>query len=95
VKKPSVQKRRLRVGDQIRIVRMPAAFALPGYHVPPETRWVFRKLIERKRPLRVYQIDVRGFAWVHCRFRRPNGTLRYDSLAVDPDAWEKVKKRRG
>jgi len=73
---------------------MPEAFAQPGYYVHRDTKWVFRMLIERGRPLRVTEIDEQGFPWVHCRFRRSNGNLRYDWLAVDHDAWVKVKKRR-
>jgi hypothetical protein len=87
-------RRKIRVGDQIRIVRMPEAFSRPGYRVHADTKWVFKKLIARGRPLRVSEIDEQGLPWVNCRFRMSNGTWRYDSLAIDNDAWEKVKKRR-
>jgi len=84
----------LRVGDRIRIVRLPGAFAIPGYRVHPDTRWVFESLLKRGRSLRVFKIDESGLPWIHCKFRRKNGSWRYDSLLVDNHAWVKVKKRR-
>lgn len=84
----------LRVGDRIRIFRLPGAFARPGYHVPRDTRWVFQSLLDRERSLRVREIDESGRPWILCKFRQENGSWRNDFLLVDNDAWVKVKRRR-
>jgi hypothetical protein len=52
--------RELRVGDRVRIVRMPWDVDAPGYFFAPETRRLYKKLIARNRPVRVYQVDEYG-----------------------------------
>jgi hypothetical protein len=86
--------RQLRVGDRIRIVRMPSEWALDGYVLPPDTRRLYRLLIARKRPLRIYDIDESGLPWVKCQFRTRNGRWEYHYLAVNDDSWLRVKSRR-
>src|SRR5437660_3280918 len=73
--------RKLRVGDRIRLVRLPSEFNQPGYYLHRETRQVYKRLIERRRPLRVYKIDEWGLPWIRCRFRRKDGSWEYNSLA--------------
>ncbi|MEX0611234.1 MAG: hypothetical protein WD738_08875 [Pirellulales bacterium] len=85
--------RNLRVGDRIRIVRMPSEFDKPGYCVPPMTRRLYKKLIARRRPVRVYEIDEYGRPWIGCQFRDRNGNWEYHALCVDDDSWVRVKKR--
>jgi hypothetical protein len=81
----------LRVGDRIRIVRLPSDWEQPGYHVPPCTRRLYHLLIERRRPLRVYAVDEDGLPWVRCRFRR--GGWEHHFLAVNDDSWVRVRSR--
>ena len=75
----------LRVGDRIRLVAFPTEWDQPGYRAPRSTRKVYRRLIERRRPLRVYQVDEWGMPWVACRFRDPRGNWEYHWLAIDGD----------
>jgi hypothetical protein len=85
--------RDLRIGDRIRIVRMPSGVDAPGYVFPPCTRRLYEKLITRRRSLRVYEIDEWGLPWIQCRFRQKNGTWLYHALAVNDDSWVRVKRR--
>ena len=85
--------RELRVGDRIRIVRMPSAAALEGYVLPRDTRRLYRLLIARNRPLLVYEIDERQLPWIKCQFRTKNGRWEYHFLAVNDDSWVRVKNR--
>ncbi|MFO0798315.1 MAG: hypothetical protein U0804_12630 [Gemmataceae bacterium] len=84
--------RELRVGDRIRVVRLPSGWGRPGYHVPTCTRRLFRRLIERGRPLRVYEVDEDGLPWVRCRFRLAKG-WEHHFLAVNDDSWVRVLSR--
>jgi hypothetical protein len=83
--------RELQVGDPVRIVRMPSDADAPGYYFAPETRRLYRKLIVRARPARVFQIDEFGLPWVRCRFRRKNGTWEHHWLAINDDSWVRVR----
>lgn len=85
--------RDLRVGDRVRIVRMPYDSYAPGYTFFPETRRLYKKLIARQRALRVYEIDEWDSPWIRCRFRRKNGTWEHHFLAIRDDSWVKVKSR--
>jgi hypothetical protein len=85
--------RDLRVGDRIRIVRMPYDAVTPGYTMMPETSRLFKKLIARRRPVRVFQIDEYGHPWIQCRFRRRDGTWESHWLAVNDDSWVRVRHR--
>ena len=82
----------LRLGDRIRVVRFPSEWERPGYHVPPCTRRLYRLLIERGRPVRVYEVDEYGLPWVRCRFRDSNG-WEHHFLAVNDDSWVRVRSR--
>jgi hypothetical protein len=86
--------RGLQVGDRIRIVRMPWDADAPGCTFLPETRRLYKKLIARGRPLRVYQVDEYGLPWVACRFCRKDGRWEYHWLAVNDDSWVRVRSRR-
>ncbi len=85
--------RDLRVGDRIRLVRMPSEFDQAGYYLHRDTRRVYKRLIERRRPVRVYEIDEWGLPWIECRFRRKDGWWERHSLAFNHDGWVRVKRR--
>ena len=85
--------RDLRVGDRIRIVRLPTEWNQPGYHVPPCTRRLCLRLIQRRRPVRVNEIDDGGLPWIACRFCRRNGSWEHHFLAVNDDSWVRVRGR--
>lgn len=85
--------RELRVGDRIRIVRLPGQ-KVPGYYLPPMSRRVYKRLIARRRSVRISSIDEWGVPWFWCRFRQKNGSWDHHALGVNDDSWEKVKRRR-
>jgi hypothetical protein len=85
--------RDLRAGDRIRLVRMPSEFGRPGYQLHRSTRRVYERLIERRRPLRVYEVDEWGLPWIACRFRQQDGSWAYHFLAFNHDGWVRVKSR--
>jgi hypothetical protein len=85
--------RQLRVGDKIRLVEMPSEFRQTGYYVHRDTIAVYKKLLARRRPLRVWQIDRDGLPWIRCWFRRPNGRWEHHYLAVNHSGLVRVKSR--
>lgn len=52
--------RELEVGDRIRLTGFPREFLRPGYVIHRETVRVYKKLLARNRPLRVWMIDEYG-----------------------------------
>lgn len=85
--------RHLLVGDRIRITRLPTEWSQSRLHVPLCTRRLYRRLIERGRPLRIHRIDEMGLPWIACRFRRKDGSWEHHFLAVNDDSWVKVRRR--
>jgi len=83
----------LRVGDRIRLVAEPPEWQRPGYQLPPCTLRLWRRLIARGRPLRVFEVDKWGAPWVRCRFRRPDGSWGHHFLAIVESGWVRVKPR--
>lgn len=83
----------LKVGDRIRITSVPGE-GNPDYYIHPDTVRVYKKLIKRNRPVRIYELQD-GVPWYECRFRRKNGQLEYHFLAVyeDDNNWVKVNER--
>jgi len=86
--------RKLKVGDCVRLVRMPSGIDAPGYTFHPETRRLYKRLIARNRPVRVFEIDDWGLPWISCRFRRKNGGWEYHALCIDDDSWVLVRSRK-
>src|SRR5665213_2831494 len=87
--------RRLRVNDLIRVIGIPKDWDKPNHPIDPSTRDLFERLITRRRPLRICEIDERGIPWIQCRFRLPNGDWDDHSLAVDTDdSWTPFRKPR-
>lgn len=85
--------RELRVGDRVRVVRMPSDWDAPGYFVPTCTRRLYRRLIGRRRSVRVYKIDESGVPWIACRFQKNDGSWEYHLLAMNDDSWIRVRSR--
>jgi hypothetical protein len=84
--------RQLRVGDRIRIVRLPSGVDTPGYRFHRDTRRLYNRLIARRRSLRICEIAW-GLPWIECRFKRKAGRWEYHYLAVNDDSWVRVKTR--
>lgn len=84
----------LRVGDRVRLVRMPTGVDAPGYVFHPETRRLYQRLIDRRRSSRVFEVDEWGLPWIRCRFRGEDGSWEYHSLAINDESWERVANGR-
>ena len=84
----------LKVGERVRLVRLPPHWADPAYHVPWSTRDVYRRLIARRRALRIDEVDEHG-AWVRCQFPSRAGRMHYHHLVLDDGCWVRVVSRKG
>src|SRR5262245_2211693 len=84
--------RGLRVGDRIRIVRLPSGIDAPGYVFPRETRRCFERLIAGRRAHRVAMIDDGGLPWIWTRSVDRWGRTIWESLAVNDDSWVRAKR---
>jgi hypothetical protein len=82
--------RKLKVGDRIRIVRMPS----DEPYMQKDTRRLFKALIARNRPSRVFWIDEYKHPWIRCRIKRKNGSWDLHWLAVNDDSWLRVRRRK-
>ena len=87
--------RNLRVGDRIRIVRVPSEFSRLGYTVHPSTVRLYRLLVKRGRSLRIAEW-MGDMPWIHCRVRRKNGEMEFHYLGINrtEDSWVLVKRRK-
>ena len=85
--------RRLRVGDRVRIVRLPTGIDAPGYFLHPETRQLYLRLIAGRRSHRIVEIDEWGLPWIHSKQRDSRHGWIYHSLALNDDSWVRVRRR--
>jgi hypothetical protein len=86
--------KRLKVGDRVRLVHMPTEFSRPGYLIYPCTLRAYRRVIARRRPQRIFQIDAWGVPWISFRFRMKNGKWEGHWLAVNHDGLVLARHRR-
>ena len=86
--------RKLKIGDRIRIVRLPSAASMDGYFLHADTRRLYKRLIALKKRLTVYEIDGDGLPWIQCALRRKDGGLDHHFLAVNDDSWVRIKSRK-
>ena len=84
----------LRVGDRLRPVTAPPEWQQSGYHLPADTAELWRVLVARRRPLRVYEVDARGVPWVQCRVLSNNGGWEHHFLAITHGGWVRVANAR-
>ena len=73
----------LKVGDRVRILGVPGE-GRTGYYIHRDTVRVYRKILERKRPVRICCVDEFG-PWYHCRLRGRDGRLELHWLLVTDD----------
>ena len=85
--------RTLRVGDKVRLTKVPPEFLREEYSIHRDTMRVYKKLLARRRPLRIYSIDEYGYPWVECRFRLKDGSLVYHWLAFNHGGLVRVRPR--
>src|SRR5690242_18441891 len=82
----------LKVGDRVRVVRLPPAWASPGYRVPASTRRVYKLMISRRRAVRIDQVDDWG-AWVRLVVRGRGGRIEHHHVTLDDGCWVRVRVR--
>ena len=70
-----------RVGDRVRFVQLPKFQGIRGSGLHPETLQLYKRLISRGRPSRVYIVDLDGLPRIRCQFRQRNGKWELVSLA--------------
>jgi hypothetical protein len=85
--------RRLKLGDRIHLVRFPPIWDDPNHRVPRSTRAVYRKLMARRRPLVISEIDERGLPWIEAQLRGRHGGIAYHFFVVDDGCWARVRPR--
>lgn len=84
----------LQVGDRVRIVRLPPVWKTAQYKVSRTMRETYRRLIARRRPLRIDEIDERGLPWIRCQFKGRSGQMEYHFLVLDDGSWVRVVPRQ-
>jgi hypothetical protein len=83
----------LRQGDFIRLTDYPLEFLKTGYQIHPTTVRLFKKLIQRRRPMRIHEIDDDGLPWVWVRFRRRSGGWVHHAVAMNNTGIVRVRHR--
>lgn len=86
--------RKLRVGDCVRLVEYPREFLAPGYGIHRDTVRLYRRLLARRRPLRVYKVDAWGCPWIRCRFQLRDGRWEHHHLMINNSGLERVRSRK-
>ena len=81
--------RKLKLGDRVRIVRIPSDFSLPGYYVDAETVALYEHLISEGSILTIDEIDDRGLPRIEFCWKKHNGD-EFHGLALNDDSWELV-----
>ena len=81
----------LRVGDRVRIVRIPGGADGPGCVYPAETRALHQRLIASARSVPVDNIDEYGTPWISCSFKHEDGKWHHHLLAMNDDSWERAE----
>jgi hypothetical protein len=89
------RKGELKVGDRVRIVGIPGV-GVTNYHLHRDTKRAYKVLIERGRPVRIWQIDHEGLPWFRFRIKQKDGTWEHHFMCIAPgdDNWVKVKRQR-
>jgi hypothetical protein len=85
--------RSLRVGERVRVVRLPSGIDAPGYVFPRETRHLYLRLIAGRRSHRIAEIDEWGLPWIHTKQRDRRYGWIYHWLALNDDSWVRVRHR--
>lgn len=88
----------LKEGDLIRFVSEPTEWSKDGYLISECTRKLWQRLIDRKRPVKIY-LDGGGMPWV--KVKAIEGTMFGDRIVthhhlaiIENGGWVKVKRRK-
>ena len=82
--------RSLRIGDRIRVVRLPSGVDQPGYTFHASTRRLYERLIASRSFFRIREIDQWGYPRIHIRIRRKGGAVERHTLVLCDDSWELI-----
>jgi hypothetical protein len=84
--------RALKLGDRVRVVRLPPMWATPGCRVPASTRRIYKLMISRRRAVRIFEVNYTG-AWVRELVRGWGGRLEHHHITLDDGCWVRVRHR--
>lgn len=85
---------KLKIGDQIRITGIPEGCERRHY-LHKETKEVYKKIVERGRPVRISRIDEDGIRWYTVRFKEDGAWVYHDLCVAESDTnWNFVEKRK-
>ncbi len=82
--------RELRLGDRVRIVRLPSGVDQPGYTFHPQTRRLYVRLIASGKSFQIREIDRWGYPRIHVQVRRKCGAVEHHTLALCDESWERA-----
>lgn len=82
----------LKVGDRVRVVRLPPAWFSPGFHVPSDTRRIYKLMISRRRAVRINEVDEHG-AWVQLHVRDNRDRIVRHFVTLDDGCCVRARKR--
>lgn len=93
-----MERKTLKVGDKVRIISIPGfkdGKKIEDYVIYPETVRAYKKLIARKRPVVISEIDEDGTPWYEFRLKeRGKWTHHFMAIFEEDDNWVKVKPRK-
>jgi hypothetical protein len=72
---------------------MPSGADARGYTFHRDTRRLYQLLIDRRTPVRVFEVDEDNLPWIRCRFRLKDGRWEHHWLAINDDSWVRVRRR--
>jgi hypothetical protein len=84
----------LKVGDQVRFVSIPDEWSAPAYVVPREDLTFYKKMIERRWPSRVYQLDYLGYPWIRAITHARGNAVYHSWMIAESTGWRRVNRRQ-
>lgn len=85
--------RKLKVGDRVRIVKIPSIFSDPNTNLlnAQETLGLYQTLIDLRIILEIDEIDEFGHPWISYDVTDDDGEVTSHGLALNDDSWELVE----
>ena len=84
----------LKVGDLVRFVSLPEEWSRPGYTLHRDSKAFMKKMIKRRWPSRVYEIDEYGHPWIAARVRERGRYVSHIWAIMEETGWRRVKRQR-
>lgn len=84
---------KLKLGDLVMFVALPEEWQRKTHFVPQESIVFMKKMIARKHPSRISEIDDSGYPWIKARIVE-RGKINYHSwLITEYTGWRLVQRR--